>query len=169
MNNSTASMNRVSQRSVDSTTHILPTSISYDQLVEHQRTMFLIDKMGQPPDIILPVSKNRRLNYGSANLHSGGTHMPNVQVTNEDEEIVYSSLTCTQNFAYNSRQDLPDVGHSGSKNQQRESTKDNDRTFFNQRQRSVHHYDYPKMQDGLHAGDTDSLGYQSITNTMIEN
>ena len=112
--NKSATMNHVLQQSGDSSTQILPTSISYDRLVEHQRSAFLAERLGAPPDVILPVSKNRRLrfDYGSASQHSGVTHLPNVQVTNEEDEIVYTSLTCTQNYAYNRRRDLPDLDYS---------------------------------------------------------
>ena len=166
MNNSTATMNHVCQQS-EGSTQVLPSSMShYDRLVEDSRSVpLLLDTMGGPPDVIPPAfSKDNQLKYGSpSTIHSRGTHLPNVQGINEDEEVVYSSLSVIQNYAYNKRQDLPGLGHPGSKNEQNQ-TRNNDHTFFTQRQRSVHHYDYPKVNEDLCEGDTDSLGYQSINN-----
>ena len=158
INNSTATMNQV-----------LPTTMShYDRLVEDSRSVpLLLDAMGGPPDIIPPAfSKDNRLSYGAPIINSRSTHLPNVQQseTNEDEEIVYSSLSVTENYAYNRRQDLLALDHPRSKNQPSQNM-NNDRMFFNQRQRSVHHYDYPTVnKEDLCAGDTDSMGYQSVNN-----
>ena len=167
MNNSAGTMNHTLQQT-EGAAQVLPTSIisHYDRLVEDSRSVpLLVGTVGGPPDVIQPAfSKDNHFNYGSPNtIHSRGTHLPNVQGTNEEDEVVYTSLSVTENYAYNKWQDLPGLSHPGSKNQLSQ-TRNNDRIFFNQRQRSVHHYDYPTVKEDLVAGDTDSMGYQSINN-----
>lgn len=164
-------MNQVFQQSESSAQVLSTRMLHYDRLAEDSRSVpLLLDTMGGPPDIIPSgpaFSKDNQLTYGAPNIHSRGTHLPNVQRTNEDEEVVYSSLSVTENYAYNRRQDLSALGHPRLKNQPSQNM-NNGHTFFNKRQRSVHHYDYPTVsKEDLCAGDTDSMGYQSV-NDMIK-
>ena len=137
-------------------TQILPTSISYDQLVEVQHSVpLLVYRESKPLDSsrVLPKVYTIR----------GGTHLANVQEASADVQVMHSLLSLRPNYAYNRRHDLPGLdSHQDSTNQQSQTTTHDGRLLFNQRQISVHHYDYPKVQEHLCAGDTDSLGYQSI-------
>lgn len=166
MNNSTATMNHAFLRSEGSTQVLPPSTLHYDRLVDDSRSVpLLLNTSGGPPDIIPSAfSIENPLGYGAPNVQSNrGVLLPNVQSTNEEEEIVYSSLSVMENYAYNKRQELSStgLGHSRSKNHPSQSM-NNDRVFFTQRQRSVHHYDYPTVKK--EAGDTDSMGYQSVNN-----
>lgn len=152
---SEATINKASQQH-EAPTQILPKSISYDQLLEIQHSMpHLVDRQGKPLNTVLPKVYYIR----------GGPLLANTQEASVDEQVVFPSLTVTQNHAYNSTQDIPGLdGYQGSSNQQGEITIDDDHLFLTQSQRSMHHYDYPKLQEDLYAGETDSLGYQSINN-----
>jgi hypothetical protein len=149
----------------------------YDRLVEDSRSVpLLLNTVGGPPDIIPPAfseSINNPISSGAPNnnIHGRGTLvlLPKVQDTNEDDEVVYSSLSVMENYAYNRRQDLSGLqGHPRSKNQPSQNV-NNDRMFFNQRQRSVHHYDYPTVNKvDLCTEETDSMGYQSVNDVVKE-
>ena len=176
VDNSTATLNHAFHQS-EGSAQVLPTRMAhYDRLVENSRSVpLLLNTTSGPPDLIPPafsVSVHNPLNCAAPNnnTHSRDAPLPKVQGTNEDEEVVYSSLTVMENYAYNRRQDLSglDHPHLQSKNQSSQNM-DNDRMFFNQRQRSVHHYDYPTVNKGdLYAGETDSMGYQSVNDMVKE-
>lgn len=134
---------------------ILATSISYDQLVEAQRSsapvQLLVYREGKPLDSarVVPTAHNET---GRAR------YLANAQGVTADKPIMYSTLSLRPNHAYNKRKDVPDFD-STNEQDQTATTQDD----IHQSRASVHFYDYPKVQKD---GDTDSLGYQSINNII---
>lgn len=174
-NSTTAARNQIFQQNTNSA-QIQPNSILYDRLSEDPRSIPpFVDALGRPLNTNLPFYDDRRQNYGTSTVRGGGgMHLPNTRERYEDDGVEYSSLRVTQNYAYNRGRDLPGMqqGYPPPKNapRARQVVKDNDRVFFNQRQRSVHHYDYPQMQEDLVVGERDSNGYlvAGITDSQLE-
>ena len=134
---------------------ILATSISYDQLVEAQRSsapeQLLVHREGKPLDSarVVPTAHNET---GRAR------HLANAQGVTADKPIMHSMLSLRPNHAYNKRKDVPDFDSTNEQDQTAAIQDD-----ICQSRASVHFYDYPKVQKD---GDTDSLGYQSINNII---
>ena len=167
MNNSLAVVNHAFQQNEGSAQVLLTSMAHYDRLVEDPRSIPLLPHtMRGPPDIVPPAfSTDNPINYGTPNVLGRATLLPNVQGIIQGEEMVHPSLSVRENYAYNKRQDLSEMGHPQPKNEPANQNVNNDRIFFNQRQRSVHHYDYPTVnKEDLCARDTDSMGYQSVDN-----